>query len=69
MNAVTSLHSTADMPGASVVWLTMRDFILFQNLWGALQKVGEQAGRIAITLDTNDHSQGGASCAANDATA
>ena len=48
MNAVTSLHSTADMPGASVVWLTTRDFILFENLWGALQKVDEQAGRIAL---------------------
>lgn len=38
MNAVTRLHSTADMPSASVVWLTMRAFIFFQNLWGALQK-------------------------------
>lgn len=61
MNAVTSLHSTADMPGASVVWLTMCAFILCENLWGALQKVGEQAGRVAITIDTRDHSQGGAS--------
>lgn len=61
MNAVTRLHSTADMPGASVVWLTMCAFILFQNLWGALQKVDEQADRIAITVERKDHSQGGAS--------
>jgi len=47
MNAVTSLHCTADMPGASVVWLTMCAFILFQDLWGALQKVDTRVGRIA----------------------
>ena len=33
----------------------------FQNLWGALQKVDEQAGRIAITVERKDHSQGGTS--------
>lgn len=39
MNAVTSLNPTSDMPGASVVWLTLPDFMFAENLWGALQKI------------------------------
>ena len=39
MNAVTSLDLTSDMPGASVVWLTLLDFMFAENLWGDLQKI------------------------------
>ena len=50
MNAITSLHCTADTPSASVAWLTMCAVILFQNLWGALQKVNTLVGRITLRL-------------------